>query len=477
MTARLTIRNYKSIRNAHIDLRPGLNILIGPNGSGKTCLLSALKFLRDVFRFGAARAFARQGGARRVFHRGQSDIYFSLSSTLSERTYRRRHIPCNFTWEATISQAGPEKIATIVYEKFEIAGEYKNEQVPLFSVRLDPPTENKPDTGLSLCSPQEFGRDLFSSWKMEYTGKKNRTALYEDFKRKIDPILVMLGDNRDRSCFPILASLDDALYDIYSNFVLFNEYNIVPDVARRASELLPFAQMASNGESVSEVIDALENKRYHKLEPMDYSEFDDQYKYGLFQNRYLFYPRWRFPYPIIRQEKGDGRYIDALSNINAELAAAVKPISRVSVGIDNTTGRRFVQFISDDASTFYPEEVSDGTVKWLCILVSLFVPFSKSYLLEEPENFLHPWMQQRLISIMREQAKRDGTIFLLSSHSSTILNSAYPEEILVVKHADDGTQISEISDIDAIKEVLEESSFHLGDLWVSGAIGGTPGDE
>ncbi len=473
MTARLTMRNYKSIRHAHIDLRPGLNILIGPNGSGKTCLLSALKFLRDVFRFGAARAMARQGGARRVYHRGKSDISFSLSSTLSEKTYRRRQIPCNFKWEVTISQAGPEKIATIVSEKFEIAGEYKNEQVPLFSVRLS--TENKPDTGLSF-SPQEFGKDLFSSWKREYA-RKNKTDLYEDFKRKFDPILVMLGDNRDRSCFPILAPLDDVLFDIYANFILFNEYNIVPDIARMASEVLPFAQMASNGESVSEVIDALENKRYHKLEPMNYSEFDDQYEYGVFQNRNFFYPIWRFPYRITRREKGEARYVDALVNINTELAAAVKPISRVSVGIDNTTGRRFVQFISDDEYKFYPEEVSDGTVKWLCILVSLFVPFSKSYLLEEPENFLHPWMQQRLISIMREQAKREGTIFLLSSHSSTILNSAYPEEILVVKHADDGTQISEISDIDAIRGVLEESSFHLGDLWVSGAIGGTPSDE
>ena len=122
MSARLTMRNYKSIRDAHIDLRPGLSILIGPNGSGKTCLLSALKFLRDVFRFGAARALARQGGARRVYHRGKSDMYFSLSSTFSERTFRRRQIPCKFNWEVTISQAGPEKIATIIHETFEIAG-------------------------------------------------------------------------------------------------------------------------------------------------------------------------------------------------------------------------------------------------------------------------------------------------------------------------------------------------------------------
>ena len=412
MSARLTMRNYKSIRHAHIDLRPGLSILIGPNGSGKTCLLSALKFLRDVFRFGAARALARQGGARRVYHRGQSVIYFSLSSTYSERIYRRRQIPCNFKWEVFISQAGPEKIATIVDETFEIAGEYNNEQVPLFSVSLNRSTENKSDTGLSLCTPEEFGRDLFSSWKREFAGM-NKEDLAKYFKDRINPILVELGDNRDRSCFPILAPLDDALYYLYSNFIFLNEYNIVPDIARGASEQLPFAQMAPNGESVSEVIAALEQQRYHKLEPMNYSEFDDQYEYGVLQNRYVSYPIWRFPYRILRPKKGEVRYVDALVNINTELAAAVKPISRVSVETDHTTDRRFVIFISEDSSKFYPEEVSDGTVKWLCILVSLFVPFSKSYLLEEPENFLHPWMQQRLISIMREQAKRDGTIFLL----------------------------------------------------------------
>jgi predicted ATPase len=154
----------------------------------------------------------------------------------------------------------------------------------------------------------------------------------------------------------------------------------------------------------------------------------------------------------------------------------VRPIDRVSVDIDRTNGRRFVVFKAD-TETFYPEEVSDGTVKWLCILVSLFVPFSRVYILEEPENFLHPWMQQRLIAIMRDQAKHNQTVFLVSSHSATILNGANPDEILLVKHGAEGTELSMLDDIGSIRELLSDSEFHIGDLWVSGAIGGVPTNE
>jgi predicted ATPase len=109
--------------------------------------------------------------------------------------------------------------------------------------------------------------------------------------------------------------------------------------------------------------------------------------------------------------------------------------------------------------------------------VSLFVPFSRVYLIEEPENFLHPWMQQRLIEIMREQAKQNKTIFLLSSHSATILNAALPEELQIVRQSEEGTTLSAMTNINDIHNVLSKSDFHLGDLWVSGAIGGVPADE
>ena len=37
--------------------------------------------------------------------------------------------------------------------------------------------------------------------------------------------------------------------------------------------------------------------------------------------------------------------------------------------------------------------------------------------------------------------------------------------------------MSEIADKAEVEKVLAESDFRLGDLWVSGAIGGMPADE
>ena len=37
-----SITNYKSVKNLEIDFKPGLNIIIGKNASGKTNFISAL---------------------------------------------------------------------------------------------------------------------------------------------------------------------------------------------------------------------------------------------------------------------------------------------------------------------------------------------------------------------------------------------------------------------------------------------------
>jgi len=466
---RVTIKNYKSIREASIDLRPGLNILVGPNGSGKTCLLSALQFLRDVFRVGAAQALALQGGARRAYHHGQSQMSFSLTQDYGHRTYRRRKGPCQLHWQVSIAQAGPEKLATVTEERLEVI----SGGTRLFAVRVGRAAGAKARIGTRLARPEHFGRDLFSVWQ---ASRKGKAELGVDLKRMISSRLSRVKDEPDRSCVPMLGGLDDALDEVITSFRFLSEYNILPDIARASTEKLPFAQMAPNGQAVSEVIDALEHQRFDKLEQLALVEAGELY--GLWDAYPPLYRYWGYHQHLVGPYRKRSRmtYHTALESINQELAAAVRPITHVSVEIDPSNGKRFVVFKAE-RDTFYPQEVSDGTVKWLCILVSLFVPFSKVYLLEEPENFLHPWMQQRLISIMREQARQNKTIFLLASHSATVLNAALPEEILIVRQGSQGTEVSTVGDADSIRQVLAASQFHLGDLWVSGAIGGVPTHE
>ena len=87
---------------------------------------------------------------------------------------------------------------------------------------------------------------------------------------------------------------------------------------------------------------------------------------------------------------------------------------------------------------------------------------------------MHPWMQQRLIQMMRDHSKSNHTVFILASHSSTVLNATTPDEVIVVSSTDGGTKIAEIKDKEAIEQTLAKSNFRLGDYWVSGALGGVP---
>jgi hypothetical protein len=377
------------------------------------------------------------------------------------------------SWRITLAQRGPEKIGTIISEKLEVTAAVDGVARLLYGAYIDRSSRKTPKFRVTVATPSKFGRDIFSSWESLYP-RMNKWHGYRKFRSRINRSLRAVRKNPDKSFYPVFAGLDESANGVSSRFIFLNEYNIVPDIARAGTEQFPFAQMRPDGGRVSEVIHALENKHFHKIAPTsEYEhEFMDYFEpgpYSFFTYAHHFPPYRRFD----MQERTFSALNNALAQINKELAAAVRPIEAVSVQIDGTTGKRFVVFRAGN-ETFLPEEVSDGTVKWLCLLVSILVPYSKVYLLEEPENFLHPWMQQRLVEMMRNQADREGTIFVLTSHSATVLNAARPSEILIVNQSPKGTQVSEVTNRKQIDAVLSESNFGLGDLWVSGAISGVP---
>ena len=52
---RIEVRGFRSYIEADLELAPGLTVLVGPNGSGKTNLLEAMGSSRACHRFEAPR--------------------------------------------------------------------------------------------------------------------------------------------------------------------------------------------------------------------------------------------------------------------------------------------------------------------------------------------------------------------------------------------------------------------------------------
>jgi len=435
MDLTVRIRNFKSILDTELSLKKGVNILIGPNGSGKTCILNSLMFIRDVIREGVGQAVAKNGGHKRVYHRNQNQISFTIKYDYGERAFNGHKCPHELIWEFDIQQKGSEgeEIPTIVREIISINALKEEFPTTVLSIEIIRNNKKKPDRKINYCEEH---------YKYPYYDKKILNETIEKALKKV---------NEDQSLINIFIELDTKIINIFKLYYLFtnlNEYNIFPEIARQESELLPYAEMLPDGKGLTNVIHALEKKNYKSIKSS-----------GTMQ-QLVFISHLEF----------------TLDNINTELAQAVKPINKVTTETNKYNGKKVLNF-KTYSDNFYPEEVSDGTIKWLAKLVSLYVPFSDIYLIEEPENFLHPWMQQRLIKIMREEAIKSNTFYILATHSPVILNKALPEEVLTVKMDDkNSTIVKRLSDINELKEFLDSSEFGLGDLWVSGSIGAVPGE-
>lgn len=96
----LSAREFRSLANVEIPLSP-LTVLVGPNGSGKTNVLNALRFLASTVRFDLSSAIEEWGGYEHVKRQGKSNLNARVSIGLSGMI--TRHSSANATDEYELS--------------------------------------------------------------------------------------------------------------------------------------------------------------------------------------------------------------------------------------------------------------------------------------------------------------------------------------------------------------------------------------
>jgi predicted ATPase len=67
---RLRLRNYRSVRECDVSLRPGVTFLVGPNGSGKSNILDCLRLMSEAQTKGLNQAVRERGGFREIRRKG-----------------------------------------------------------------------------------------------------------------------------------------------------------------------------------------------------------------------------------------------------------------------------------------------------------------------------------------------------------------------------------------------------------------------
>ncbi len=474
----IQIRNFRSIRESTIELRRGLNVLIGPNGSGKTNLLAALMFLRDVLTSGVALAMGKAGGPPHNFYRGSREMGFSVSGYYGHVRLRRRKLPVSFSWEFSVAQRGTDRISELSRQSFRLFAYKGSHAVELLYVGVRRPVKGKASYRTRLMKEDDLSLGLFlQPYGRRPSGPKAK--IFDDVRRSLRELARAARSRVNVSLLPGLQSILPRISAVVRQLTLLDEYNIHPDAARQSTDQTPQAMMEPDGSGLSEVVNALLNRDWHRIgvsRSYPHLHYPSIFEFGRGYTHHVLFSEREELFYRYGGRRGRHPFVGAIENITEHLAAAVNSVDSLSTRIDPTNGRRFVVFHSGQ-NEFLPDEVSDGTIKWLCLLVSIFVPSSRTYLLEEPENFMHPWMQQRLVQIMREESGKKNLTFVVSSHSATILNSTKPDEIVLVNYKGGSSRVSRVENLDELNRFLNESQFGLGDLWISGDLGAVPGGE
>jgi predicted ATPase len=128
-------------------------------------------------------------------------------------------------------------------------------------------------------------------------------------------------------------------------------------------------------------------------------------------------------------------------------------------------------FFHEGRFTIPATRLSDGTLRYLCLLAVLCHPNPPPLVcIEEPELGLHPDVLPTLAALLKQASSLSQII--VTTHSDVLVDAMTdcPDVVLVAEKQEGGSTLTRL-DAQRLKPWLEK--YRLGQLWTRGEIGGT----
>lgn len=451
--AHYAIKGFRSLQDFNICLKPGLNVLLGSNGSGKTNFIDFLDLITVLVNQNSGAAVSSAGGVARVFSQeslkrkiprvtakivGLADLKPHAPSIRNNRYFR-------FEYEVDIR-----------YSKFHTAVYIANEKVKFKSLHSDTSWQDSETTVGSLelhrkspLSEDEVrwkvGNYLYSnanrnplrfvhSYRMPAASKKGLSPL--DARRlQLNQPPPAAPDESFLSARPAFPALD-AVRDTLARG---RSFNLNPQQARAPDDISRAPIIGPDGSGLSATIYQMQQAKRAESRPT--------------------LARRRFKQ-------------DALDTIISWTQIVIPDLHDITATADPHTGK-YIVFLhvgdEQDKLKIPLQSMSDGTLKWLTF-VALIVAQGSEYTFEEPENFLHPKMQQFLVSLLRDNLPDVGGRFIISTHSETIINQCVPDELIIFSFEGGKTVCKRIDNASAVIKQVNETGFGLGHYYAQNVL-------
>ncbi|MFA5794426.1 MAG: ATP-binding protein [Candidatus Brocadiia bacterium] len=446
MITSINVNGFRSLSDFSLDLRPGLNILVGPNGSGKTNIITFFEFLSHLILYGPSEAVNQLGGAGSVFTKLSGDEFEKhIKVKLYGCAEISSHKYIKYCYSFTI--AASENFDSIGFKEQELVlqkssvfsqSNYMHEKS--FCIK-----QNVVERKKQVISTQNYKKQMVDSSFLPPPMRNkitNDKTIIEDFLRHND---------KDAPLVNSLAFLVEVVRFVAADLRGGQIFNIVPSRVKQPEESSSPVGIKKDGSGLAATLYAIINKKKHQ---------GDIFFPGRFVIR-------RYTRDVDLKHTSIGDIVKYLKTANA----AINKIDVVNDRFDNLLKIRF-WIEKKDVSTMLPlSAMSDGTVKWLTLVTAILTSPS-IFSLEEPENFLHPLMQSEVVKLMRHatEGRKKKTSIFMSTHSETILNNATPSEVVVISFEGGRSRADRCSNQNELREEIKRTGFGLGFYYISGSL-------
>ncbi len=415
MITRLTIEHFKSLERIDVSLSP-LSVFVGPNASGKSNLIDAVRFVRDAVHYDLDRAVSDRHGIDSI---RQWSRFKPYNTTISLNVAGNRNGRGHFTLTLGSSKGNYRILREegSWTEPLRNSAEMDSHQGRL--VEFAKPTHTH-----SILYNRSRGHETV---RLAYSRDCGSTKTVNVPFKETDNLFIAFARVPLRSLsadagvsfrrLGDFASLRRELYD-------FEAYSIFPNTLRTPQKPSNERRLNSIGDNLTSVFKVLQRSRLGL-----------ECKTEILSALKLVMPN--------------------LENIVVQsLGGLMVPLFRVR----ERDGK---------LHDFNVSQISDGTLRIFGLLTALYQPFRPSIIaLEEPEQTVNPGV----LAVLAEAAKEIATTsqILLTTYSPNFLDYFDAENIFSVGNDGGVTRIGPISSFQ--KDVVKQRLLTLGELMTAEGI-------
>lgn len=439
MITKIEVNGFKSLSNFNLNLNKGINILVGPNGVGKTNVILFFEFLSKICVTQISEAVSSVGGVGSIFKKVALNTYQDF---IDFKIYGcTENGNSNFlTYEYEVEIKSSFEKDNIYYRKQRIKlhiGEYFHNQ---------PNSSNYDfDWDLDIIFQEEdndndkFNVNILNKDKIKSHHFSHENDLYDS--------LIDFYSRNNLNQSSIINSLyyivDFSMY-VYQDLIGGETFNIVPSRVKEQEDAASPTGIKKDGSGLVTTLYAMKKSKPKNSGSIYFPFFFDS------ENTYK---------------------PETLKRIIKYLQLANKTIRNLEIE-NNAFDNKLVVKVSFDTGSYKAQlplsAMSDGTIKWLTLITAILTS-REIFSIEEPENFLHPWMQAEILNIMRNHIEEKGknSFVLMTTHSESLINHSKPEELIIVGFNYGITYARRIEEIDVINNEISNSGFGLGHFYFS----------